>query len=180
MKLTQTPLAGAWLVDIEPVVDARGLFARTVCRRQFMEHGLCADFIQQSVSWNKSRGIIRGLHYQEAPYQEDKLVRVTAGRIFDVIVDLRRTSTTFAQWFGVELSAENRRALYIPKGFAHGFQVLQDGTELLYEMTTEYVADASAGIRWNDHRLGIQWPEPDLALLSDKDLALPDLNDMND
>lgn len=179
MKLTPTPLAGACLVDIEPIEDARGFFARTVCRDEFSRRGLSADFIQQSVSWNKSRGIVRGMHFQREPYAEDKLVRVTAGAIFDVIVDLRRASATFGRWFGVELSRSNHRALYIPRGFAHGFQTLEDNTELLYEMTVAYVPGASGGFRWNDPAVGIAWPTPDIAVLSEKDMNLPLLNELN-
>lgn len=173
MKLTPTPLAGACLVDIEPIEDARGFFARSVCAQQFAEHGLDGAFIQQSVSWNRRRGILRGLHYQIEPHAEDKLVRVTRGSIFDVIVDLRPQSATLHQWFGVELSAGNHRALYIPKGFAHGFQTLEDDTEILYQMTVPFHPQSARGIRWNDPVFSIAWPDPVHAVLSDKDAALP-------
>lgn len=179
MKLSPTPLSGAYFVDIEPIEDSRGFFARTVCSTEFAKQGLCGNFIQQSVSWNKSKGIIRGLHFQSGPNAEEKLVRVTSGRIFDVIVDMRKESRTFAQWYGVELSASNRRALYIPKGFAHGFQTLQDDTELLYEMTVHYVPGAAAGVRWDDPAIGIKWPAPQTAILSEKDKLLPTLNELN-
>lgn len=173
MKLSPTPLAGAHVVDIDPIADARGFFARTVCTQAFAAQGINGAFIQQSVSWNRKRGILRGLHYQIAPHAEDKLVRVTRGAIFDVIVDLRAGSPTLYQWFGVELSADNHRALYIPQGFAHGFQTLEDDTEILYQMTVAFHPEAARGLRWNDPAFTIAWPDPGNAILSDKDAALP-------
>jgi dTDP-4-dehydrorhamnose 3,5-epimerase len=177
MKFTPTSLAGAWLIDIEPISDARGFFARTVCFEQFISKGLSSEFVQQSISWNKSRGIIRGIHYQSQPHEEDKLVRVTAGKIFDVLVDLRRDSPTFTKWYATELSSTNRRAVYVPRGIAHGYQVLEDSTEILYEMTATYVPTASYGIRWNDPDLAIEWPYPEIALVSERDQLLPALID---
>ncbi len=173
MKLTPTPLSGAHVVDIEPIEDSRGFFARTVCTLAFAAQGIDGAFIQQSVSWNRKRGILRGLHYQSAPHSEDKLVRVTRGAIFDVIVDLRTGSPTLHQWFGVELSADNHRALYIPKGFAHGFQTLDDDTEILYQMTVAFHPEAARGLRWNDPAFNIAWPDPGNAILSGKDATLP-------
>lgn len=177
MIFSATPLAGAYLLDIEPRGDARGFFARTVCRDEFAKYGLDADFVQQSVSWNPLRGTLRGLHYQADPHAEDKLVRVTHGAVYDVIVDIRANSPTRGKWFGVELSADNRRQIYIPKGFAHGFQATQADTEVLYEMTVPFHSGAPRGIRWNDPDLAISWPLPvndgDASQLSAADATLP-------
>jgi dTDP-4-dehydrorhamnose 3,5-epimerase len=155
---TETPLAGAYTIEIEPHADERGFFARTTCSTAFAKHGLNGAFVQQSVSFNAHRGTLRGLHLQAAPYEEDKLVRVTRGCIFDVIVDIRPGSAGFGQWFGVELSAQNHRQIYIPKGFAHGFQTLEDNCEVLYAMTVPYQPGAGRGIRWNDPDVAIAWP----------------------
>lgn len=177
MIFSELPLAGAWLIDIERLDDPRGFFARTVCVEEFEKQGLSANFVQQSISFNCLRGTLRGLHYQIPPYEEDKLVRVTHGSIFDVIVDIRPESPTYGKWYGVELSEQNRRQLYIPQGFAHGFQTLQDKTEVLYQMTTSFKPNASRGIRWDDPTLGINWPLPvnviDPAKLSIADTNLP-------
>lgn len=177
MRFTETPIPGAWLIDIEPVADARGFFSRTLCVEDFERHGLNGRMVQQSLSWNPQKGTLRGLHYQAAPHAEEKLVRVTRGAVFDVIVDLRCESLTFGRWFGVELGADDRRQLYIPKGVAHGFQTIEDDTEILYEMTVPYRADASRGLRWNDPAVAVAWPDCSVRLLSEKDLALPLLKD---
>jgi dTDP-4-dehydrorhamnose 3,5-epimerase len=174
---SETPLSGAFLIEIEPKADARGFFARTLCRDEFARHGLDGAFAQQSVSWNPYAGTLRGLHYQAAPHEEDKLVRVTRGAIFDVIVDLRLGSPTFAKWHGVELSADNHRQLYIPKGLAHGFQTLVSETEVLYHMTVPFHPDAPRGIRWDDPALGIEWPASQSRQISERDQALPLLGD---
>lgn len=177
MKFAPSPLDGVWVIDIEPREDARGLFARTVCRDEFARHGLDASFVQQSVSWNPRKGTLRGLHYQTPPHGEDKLVRVTRGAIFDVAADIRPGSPTCGKWFGVELSAENRRQFYIPKGCAHGFLTLQPDTEILYEMTAPFHAEAARGIRWDDPTLAIDWPlrvmADDPARISAADARLP-------
>jgi dTDP-4-dehydrorhamnose 3,5-epimerase len=173
MKISPSPLAGAWLIDIEPKYDARGFFARTVCATTFESHGLCGVFVQQSVSWNRFRGTLRGLHFQIAPHAEDKLIRVTRGRVFDVIVDLRPDSSTQNRWYATELAAEQHRALYVPKGFAHGFQTLQDDTELLYEMSASFQPEYARGIRWDDPSLGITWPDSAGAIVSERDALLP-------
>lgn len=177
MIFTATPLADAWQVDIELREDERGFFARSVCHEEFSARGLNANFVQQSISWNPNKGTLRGLHYQNTPYQEDKLVRVTSGAIFDVIVDIRSDSPTCGQWFGLELSESNHRQLFIPKGFAHGFQTLQSETEVLYQMTTPFNPDASGGIRWDDSNFNIKWPLPvdvcDQKRLSYSDAQLP-------
>lgn len=172
MIFTPTPIPGAWLIAPEPLADARGFFARTVCRKTFAEHGLNADFVQQSVSFNNARGILRGMHYQAAPHEEEKLVRVTTGAIWDVILDLRPGSATYRQWFSVELSAENRLALYIPKGVAHGFQTLSDTAEVAYQMTEFYTPGAERGILWCDSSIRITWPISD-PIVSARDQSHP-------
>lgn len=184
MKFIETPLAGAYLVEIEPRADERGFFARTVCVDEFAGQGLNGHFVQQSVSWNPHRGTLRGLHFQQEPHAEERLVRVTRGAIFDVIVDLRRSSPTFGQTVSVELTAERRKALYVPKGFAHGFQTLKPDTEVLYEMTVPFAPDAARGLLWEDSDLAIEWPLPvdrgDPARISRADLTHPTLADYHD
>jgi dTDP-4-dehydrorhamnose 3,5-epimerase len=175
---TPTPIRGALLIDLESQADERGFFARNLCVEEFARHGLDGRMVQQSLSWNPRRGTLRGLHYQAAPHAEDKLVRVTRGAIFDVIVDHRPDSATFGRWHGVELSADNRRQLYIPKGLAHGFQTLEDNSEVFYQMTVPFHPDAPRGIRWDDPTLAIAWPLPGLARqegrISARDCAWPD------
>jgi dTDP-4-dehydrorhamnose 3,5-epimerase len=178
VKFTPTPLPGAFIIDIEPIEDDRGFFARTVCAEQFARHGLNARFVQQSVSRNPRVGTLRGMHYQAAPNEEDKLVRVTSGAAFDVIVDLRRDSPAFGRWFGVELSADNYRQLYIPRGVAHGFQTTLPETEILYEMTVPFEPGRARGLRWDDPAVGIAWPECSNRTMSIKDRALPLLREL--
>lgn len=177
MQFHETPLAGAFLIDITAVEDERGLFARTVCEDEFARHGLAGHFVQQSISWNPRQGTLRGMHYQAAPHQETKLVRVTRGAVFDVIVDLRRGSASFGQAFSTELSAHNRRQLYIPAGMAHGFQTLEADSELVYQMTTPFHAAAARGLRWDDPALAIAWPACNARLISARDRDLPLLAD---
>lgn len=183
LRFDSTPVAGAFVIDVEPHLDERGFFARTACIAEFESHGANAHFVQQSVSWNPRKGTLRGLHYQASPHQEEKLVRVTRGAIYDVIVDLRPSSPDFGRWFAVELTADNHRQLFIPKGVAHGFQTIQDDTEVLYEMTTPFHPDAPRGIRWNDPSLAITWPFPQLALqpgyVSPKDETWPTLQSID-
>lgn len=174
MIFTPTPLAGAFIVEVEPQADERGLFARTFCAEEFARHGLCASFPQCSTSFNHKAGTLRGLHYQAAPHAEAKLVRATAGAIFDVIVDLRAGSQTHRAWFGVELTATNRRALYIPEGLAHGFQTLADGAEVFYQISRPYVPEAARGARWDDPAFGISWPPAAARTISDRDRNWPD------
>ena len=173
MKFSATPLPGAFVLDLEPYEDERGFFARTVCVDEFAAHGLNAHFIQQSISWNPHAGTLRGMHYQSAPHEEEKLVRVTRGAVFDVMVDLRRDSPMFGSWYGVELSAENRREVYIPRGVAHGFQTLLPNTEVLYEMTQRFQAQAARGLRWDDAALGIAWPQCGDRIISERDRNHP-------
>lgn len=170
MIFTATTLEGtARIIDIEKFEDLRGTFARTVCRDEFEKNGLNANFVQQSISFNPRSGTLRGMHWQGAPWAEEKLVRATRGAIFDVIVDIRPNSKTFKKWFCVELTGENRRQLYIPKGFAHGFQTLEKNTEVLYEMTTPFKPEACKGFAWNDPTIGIKWPATIRRTISPRD-----------
>jgi dTDP-4-dehydrorhamnose 3,5-epimerase len=176
---TKTTLAGAaFIIDIEPYEDYRGVFARTVCRDEFKENGLHADFVQQSISFNPKPGTVRGMHWQIEPFAEEKLIRATRGAIFDVIVDIRPSSETYKQWYGVELSQTNRRQIYIPKGFAHGFQTLVPDTEVLYEMTTRYNLSAAIGFVWNDPSINIAWPVAENRIIGIRDSEYPNFNDL--
>lgn len=172
MIFEETPLAGVVVLKPERFEDERGFFARTYCRQEFEEHGLDPAVEQCNVSYNHRRGTLRGLHFQAPPHEEDKLVRVTRGAIYDVAVDLRPSSSTFKEVFGVELTAENGWALYVPKGCAHGFQVLEDETEVFYQMSRRYAPGAGRGYRWDDPAFGVPWPlEP--TVMSEKDRELP-------
>jgi dTDP-4-dehydrorhamnose 3,5-epimerase len=179
MIFTETALKGAFVIDVEPVNDERGKFARTWCQREFEAQGLKVTWVQNNISLNHKKGTLRGMHYQVPPHEEIKLVRCTAGSIYDVIIDLRPDSPTFGQHVGVILSAENRRALYIPQNFAHGFQTLSDHTEVFYHMSAFYEASAARGFRWDDPTFKIKWPEP-LTVIADKDRAWPPFTRRND
>jgi dTDP-4-dehydrorhamnose 3,5-epimerase len=180
MIFTKIPLQGnASLIDIEPYEDFRGKFARTVCYDDFALNGLNANFVQQSTSFNPKVGTLRGMHWQVEPFAEEKLVRATRGAIFDVIVDIRPASNTFKKWFSVELSAENRRQIYVPKGFAHGFQTLLPDTEILYEMTTRHELKFSMGFLWNDPSINILWPVVEERLIGIRDSSYPNFNDVD-
>src|SRR5271165_2413947 len=170
MQFTATKLQGAWVVEPQPHTDSRGLFARTYCAREFSEQGLVDTFVQCNTSWNARKGTVRGLHYQLPPSLEVKLVRCTAGALLDVIVDLRQSSPTYLQHVAVELTATNRLALYIPEMFAHGFQTLEEGTEVFYQMSEFYAPKLARGIRYDDSKLGIKWPFP-VTSISDQDLS---------
>jgi len=172
MIFTETKLQGAYVVDLEPFQDERGFFARTWCKKEFETNGLNAKLAQCSTSFNKKRGTLRGMHYQAAPYEEAKLVRCTMGAIYDVIVDIRKDSKTYLKWFACDLAAQNRRMLYVPKGFAHGFQTLEDNSEVFYQMSEFFHPEHSRGIRWNDPAVAVKWPlaEP---ILSPKDRSYP-------
>jgi dTDP-4-dehydrorhamnose 3,5-epimerase len=176
MQFVKTKLAGSFIIEPEPNEDARGLFARTFCAREFREHELIPTFVQCSVSMSRARGTLRGLHYQLPPACEVKLVRCTAGAIYDVIVDLRPDSPTYLQHITVELTSQNRRALYVPEMFAHGLQTLVDGTEVFYQISEFYAPDRAMGLRFNDPKLAIQWPIP-VTTISEKDLNWPLLVD---
>jgi dTDP-4-dehydrorhamnose 3,5-epimerase len=170
---TETRLAGAYVIDLQLLGDERGFFARSFCQREFSEHGLDATIVQCNLSGSTRRGTLRGLHYQLPPRAEAKLVRCVRGAMHDVIVDLRPESSTFLRWVGVELTAESGRALFAPRGFAHGFQTLADDTEVFYQMSELYSPEAARGIRWNDPLLGIAWPE-DVRCISARDGSYPD------
>jgi dTDP-4-dehydrorhamnose 3,5-epimerase len=174
MRFAETPLAGAFVVELEPHADARGLFARTFDRAAFAERGLAGDFPEHSTSFNARAGVLRGLHFAAAPHEERKLVRCTRGAVHDVIVDLRPDSATFRSWHAEELTAENRRALYVPRGVAHGFQTLEDASEVLYLIDAAYEPSAARGVRWDDPAFGIAWPDTPERVLSERDRTWPD------
>jgi dTDP-4-dehydrorhamnose 3,5-epimerase len=167
-----TRFDGAWLIDIEPREDRRGFFARTWCRQELAAQGLDTEVAQESLSYNLHRGTVRGLHFQRSPHEETKIVRCTRGAIFDVIVDLRPRSPTYLKWQGFELTAENRRAIYIPKGFGHGFQSLTDDAEIAYQISAFYAPEAAAGFRYDDAAFGVAWPLP-VTIISEHDLGWP-------
>lgn len=159
MIFHETGLSGAYLVELERRFDERGFFARSWCQRELAERGLNSNLVQCYISFNKERGTLRGLHFQLAPSEEARLVRCTQGAIFDVIIDLRKNSPSFARHYGVQLDAENRLMLFVPDGFAHGFQTLRDATEVFYQLSEYYVPEAApTGVRWNDPAFGIEWP----------------------
>jgi len=168
MKFNPTPLAGSLVIDMELFRDDRGFFSYTFNRSQFKENGLPEEIFQSNLSFNHRAGTLRGMHFQIAPKAQPKLVRCTAGAIFDAIVDLRPESATHLKWFGVELSAENRRSLFIPVGFAHGFQALTDSAEVLYDMFAWRAPEAERGVRYNDPAFGIRWPM-EVSVISDRD-----------
>lgn len=174
MIFEETKLAGAYIIHPERLEDSRGFFSRVWCKKEFEQHGLATELVQCNISYNKSANTLRGMHYQEKPYQEAKLVRCTAGSIFDVIIDIRPESATYKEWMGVELSAENRTLLYVPEGFAHGYVTLVDDAEVFYQVSEFYTPDVERGIRWNDPMFKIAWPESDSLVISKKDRAWPD------
>lgn len=176
-QFIQTPLAGVWVIDLDMISDERGWFARTFDAEEFRAHGMNGEVVQCNASFNVRRHTLRGMHYQAEPYGESKLVRCVRGKIFDVAVDLRRDSATFCAWHGVELGAENRLALYIPAGMAHGFQTLADDSEVLYQMGEHYVPEAGRGVRWDDPAFAIAWPSaPEGRIIAEKDRAYPDFD----
>jgi len=171
VQLVDTPLAGAFVVEPSPIKDERGFFARTFCAEVFAARGLDDRFVQSSVSFNRRAGTLRGLHYQASPFGEAKLVRCTMGVAWDVMVDVRTGSPTYGRWFAIELSAMNRRAVYIPRGFAHGFITRSDDVEIEYQISTPYAPEHTRGIRYDDPVLAIEWPQAP-AVISARDLAL--------
>jgi dTDP-4-dehydrorhamnose 3,5-epimerase len=173
MIFTETKLKDAFIIQPERLGDQRGFFARAWCQREFETHGLNPCLVQCNISFNKTKGTLRGMHYQTAPYEEAKLIRCTKGAIYDVIIDLRPDSRTFAQYMAVELTAENRAMLYVPKGFAHGFQTLTDNSEVFYQMSEFYVPQYARGVRWNDPAFAIEWP-PDERIILERDQTYPD------
>jgi dTDP-4-dehydrorhamnose 3,5-epimerase len=175
LVFSETVLNGAFVIEPEKQEDFRGFFARTFCRHEFAERGLEVSVAQSSISFNPKKGTLRGMHYQVAPFEEAKVVRCTTGAIHDVIIDLRIGSPTYKRFFGVELSARNRKMLYIPRGFAHGFQTLEDNTEVIYQMSEFYAPEHARGVRWNDPAFGIEWP-PAERLIHERDQNYPDFH----
>jgi dTDP-4-dehydrorhamnose 3,5-epimerase len=169
---TETRVPGVFIVEPERLEDERGFFARTWCPGEFEAHGLNPQLAQCSISYNRKKGTLRGMHYQAAPHAEAKLVRCTMGAIYDVALDLRPQSPTFKQWVSAELTAENRKMLYIPEGLAHGFQTLTDDAEVFYQISEPYHPESAGGVRWNDPAFGIQWPLP-LTAISPRDASHP-------
>jgi dTDP-4-dehydrorhamnose 3,5-epimerase len=176
VKFSETPLPGAFIVEIEPHRDERGYFTRTWCAREFEAARLSTEFVQASLSHNLKRGTLRGMHLQLPPSQEAKLVRCTRGRIYDVIVDLRPESPAYLHHFGVELTASDHTALFIPPAMLHGFQTLEDDTEVYYQMSDYYAPDAGFGARWNDPAFAIEWPLVENLTLADRDASYPDFD----
>ena len=173
MIFTETALQGACLIDLERAEDDRGFFARSWCANEFAQHGLETQLVQCNISFNRRKGTLRGMHFQVEPHAEAKVVRCTMGAIYDVILDLRPASPTYKGWIGVELSVENRRALYVPRGFAHGFQTLVDDTEVFYQMSEFFHPESARGVRWDDPCFQIEWPD-NQPIVSPRDQAFPD------
>lgn len=172
MKFTPSDLKGVWLIALEPREDERGFLARTYCEKEFAEHGLNTRWPQCNLTLTRKRGMLRGMHFQDQPKPEVKLIRCSAGAIYDVLVDVRRDSATFGQWRAFELDSGSRRMLYVPEGIAHGFQCLRDDSEVFYQMSEFYAPELARGIRWNDPALSIAWPVSS-PVVSDRDQRLP-------
>jgi dTDP-4-dehydrorhamnose 3,5-epimerase len=177
MIFIETTLRGAFILELDPREDNRGFFARTFCQREFAEHGLKPAIVQANVAFNRWKGTVRGMHFQYPPAAETKLVRATRGGILDIIVDLRPESPTYLRHVAVELTADNRRALYVPERFAHGYQVLEDGTETTYQVGEFYTPEAEGGLPFDDRRLGLKWPLP-IGEVSAKDRAWKTLDEI--
>ena len=176
MIFTQSALIGAYIIESEPLKDDRGFFSRSFCVDQYTEHGLNPHIAQCNISYNHIKGTVRGMHYQLAPHREVKVVRCTRGSIYDVIVDLRSDSATYKQWVGVELTADNGKQLYVPTGFAHGYQTLEDSSEVSYQVSEFYSPQSERGVRWNDPAFAISWPLK-VRSISDKDMNHPEFLD---
>lgn len=172
MLFKETKLKGAYIIEIEPAQDNRGFFARSFCRNEFKRRGLNPDIAQCSISFNRKKGTLRGMHYQIFEYAEDKVVMCVKGAIYDVIIDLRRDSVTRGKWFSVELKADNYKMIYVPKGFAHGFQALKSDTVVLYQISEFYALESSGGIKWDDPFFKIKWPI-EKTIISEKDKNYP-------
>jgi dTDP-4-dehydrorhamnose 3,5-epimerase len=175
MIFTPTEIAGAFIIDVERLADSRGFFARAWCRDEFARHGLVSDLSQANIAWSAKQGTLRGLHFQAAPHEEAKLVRCTQGAAYLVVADIRAKSTSHGRWIGVDLTADNRRLLYVPPGCAQGYQTLADETELFYQMSTAYVPGAARGVRHDDPYFQIRWPLPPVEI-SAADLSWPLFN----
>jgi dTDP-4-dehydrorhamnose 3,5-epimerase len=172
MTFQETKLSGAYIIEPELLEDERGFFARIWSQKEFSSRGLNPQVVQCNTSMNKHAGTLRGMHYQIPPHEEARLVRCTAGAVYDVIVDLRRDSPTWAKWIGIELTSSNRLMLYVPEGFAHGFQTLENDTEVSYQMSEYYHAEFSRGVRWDDPAFGIKWPLS-ISVISERDRSHP-------
>jgi dTDP-4-dehydrorhamnose 3,5-epimerase len=175
MTFHQTKLHKTFEIRMEPHEDERGFFARAWCRQEFLEQGLNAELAQCSVSFNKRKGTLRGLHYQARPFEEAKLVRCTRGAIYDVVVDLRTGSPTFGNWIAANLTADNRHMMYVPEGCAHGFLTLEDATEVFYQISQVYSPESARGVRWDDPAFGIAWPA-NVEVISERDRTYPDFS----
>jgi len=173
LQFKETKLSGAYIIDLDTIKDERGFFARAWCQKEFEENGLKSNIAQCNLSFNHKKGTLRGMHYQVKPYEEVKMVRCTQGKILDVIIDLRKDSPTYKEWIGVELSADNNRMLYVPEGFAHGYQTLEDNSVVYYQVTEFYQPGSERGIRWNDPAFSIEWPL-EVFVISEKDNSHPD------
>ena len=173
MIFTETKLSGAYLIELERYEDERGFFARNWSEREFAARGLVSNFVESNISFSRKKGTLRGMHYQAAPHGQAKLVRCTTGAIFDVIIDLRRDSPTFRHWMSVELTEQNHLMLYVPVDFAHGFQTLEDDTEITYQVSSSYHPESSSGVRWNDPAFGITWPDGERIIIA-RDRQYPD------
>jgi dTDP-4-dehydrorhamnose 3,5-epimerase len=169
----ETSLKDVFIIEPERIEDERGFFARAWCKKEFEAHGLNPCVVQINLSFSKKRSTLRGMHYQGVPHQEAKLFRCIRGAIYDVIIDLRPASPTYLKWIGVELTADNRKMLYVPEGFAHGYQTLVDNTEVLYPVSQFYSPESERGVRWNDPTFGIEWPDRDNVVISQKDKSWP-------
>ena len=176
MVFVETKLQGVFIIEAGRIEDERGFFARTFCQHEFAAHGLNSQVAQCSMSFNKKKGTLRGMHYQVAPYEEAKIVRCTAGAIYDVAVDLRPHSPTFKHWVASELTEDNGKVLYIPDGCAHGFQTLMDDAEVCYQISEFYHPESARGARWNDPAFGIEWPLPNRPIMSDRDRSYADFS----
>jgi len=170
MKFIETKLKDAYIIEIEPISDDRGFFARSWCQQEFSNRGLNPNLVQCNISFNLKKGTLRGMHYQANPHEEAKLVRCIRGAIYDVIIDIRPDSSTFKDWLSVDLNADNRKMLYIPEGFAHGFQTLDDNSEVFYQMSNFYHPESARGIRWNDPEFQLEW-QIESKIISERDLS---------
>ena len=174
MIFKETKLKGAFIIQIEKLEDKRGFFARSWCKKEFEAYCLNGNIVQSNISFNKKNGTLRGMHYQVAPYEEVKIVRCTMGAIYDVIIDLRPNSSTYMEWVAVKLTFDNHKMLYVPEGFAHGYQTLANNTEVFYQVSQFYSPEHERGVRWNDPLFNIKWPKVDNIIFSDKDKNWPD------
>jgi len=179
MIFKETRLQGAFLIELEKREDERGFFARVCCQDEFAAHGLRSHFVQCNTAYSKTRGTLRGLHYQVPPHEEAKLIHCTMGAIYDVLLDLRPASPTYKEWLAVELTSRNGRLVYVPEGCAHGYQTLEDHTQVLYPVSAAYCAEAERGVRWDDPVFGIEWPPVERRVLSPKDASWPDYDEVS-